>query len=38
MLELKLNKWNNYQAYLCDNFWKKRKVEMRKFLTVSPLE
>ena len=28
---LKLNKWNNYQAYLCDNFWNKRKVEMRKF-------
>ena len=29
--KLKLNKWNNYQAYLCDNFWNKRKVEMRKF-------
>ena len=28
---LKLNKWNNYQAYLCDNFWNKRKVEKRKF-------
>ena len=28
--KLKLNKWNNYQAYLCDNFWNKRKVEMRK--------
>ena len=29
--KLKLNKWNNYQAYFCDNFWHKRKVEMRKF-------
>ena len=28
---LKLNKWNNYQAYLCGNFWNKLKVEMRKF-------
>ena len=28
--KLKVNKWNNYQAYLCDNFWNKRKVEMRK--------
>ena len=28
---VKLNKWNNYQAYLCDNFWNKRKVAMRKF-------
>ena len=29
--KLKLNKRNNYQAYLCDNFLNKRKVEMRKF-------
>ena len=29
--KLKLNKWNNYEAYLCDNFWNKRIVEMRKF-------
>ena len=29
--KLKLNKWNNYQAYLCDNYWNKRNVEMRKF-------
>ena len=30
--KLKLSKWNhNYQAYLCDNFWNERKVEMRKF-------
>ena len=27
----KLNKWNNYKTYLCDKFWNKRKVEMRKF-------
>ena len=26
-----LNKWNNYQAYLYDNFLNKRTVEMRKF-------
>ena len=29
--KLKLKKRNNYQAYFCDNFWNKRKVEMRKF-------
>ena len=28
---LKLNKWNNYPAYLCDNFLNKRKVDLRKF-------
>ena len=28
--KLKLNKWNNYQAYLCGNFWNNRKVEMSK--------
>ena len=28
---LKLNKRNNYQAYLCDNFLNKHEVEMGKF-------